>query len=104
VTAPLYNVRCGMCGDVVAERVTSARRRTKRHKALEAAHATACHARQRETAIAEARERMATWPRERKLSWLCAVDPNGSYRNEKDPPTDTELDEAVASILEDQYR
>jgi sRNA-binding protein len=103
VTAPLYNVRCGMCGDVVAERVTSATRRTKRHKALEAAHATACHARQRETAIAEARERMATWPRERKVSWLCALDPNGRYRDERDPPTDEELDAAIAETLREHY-
>lgn len=92
-----------MCGDVIAERVTSATRRTKRHRALEAAHATACHARQREAAIAEARDRMATWPRERKVSWLCAGDPNGSYRDERDPPTDEELDAAIAETLREHY-
>lgn len=103
MSAPLYNVRCGMCGDVIAERVTSAMRRTKRHKALEKAHADACHARQREAAIAEARERMASWPRERKVSWLCALDPNGAYRDGRDPPTDEELDQSIETILQEQY-
>lgn len=103
MSAPLYNVRCGMCGDVIAERVTSAMRRSKRHRALEAAHAKACHERQREIAITEARERMASWPRERKISWLCALDPNGAYRDERAPPTDAELDDAIESLLKEQY-
>lgn len=92
-----------MCGDVIASRVTSATRRTKRHKALERAHASACHARQREIAITEARERMASWPRERKISWLVALDPNGAYRDERDPPTDGELDAAIETVLKEQY-